>query len=182
MSKTAEVKGWMLDSSTFINSVLSEKAWIVPALRAPLFLPEYVFRVELGAGARATTRREAQALVARGKASIEQLTLSDLEKIARLCAPKRIGTGEMCCAIIAAREQRGVLCDDHKAHRWLGERVSVAIWESIEDVLVAAGVANHLSEYEVEECQKALASNRYRCRFDLRFEVLRRRGLDLLGA
>jgi hypothetical protein len=165
----------MLDSSTFINSVLAGKPWVVPAVRSPLFLAEYVFRIELGEGARDSTRREAQALVAKRKASVEQLTLPDLERIAGLCAPKRMGTGEICCAIIAERKQRGVLSDDQKARRWLSERVEVVIWESIEDVLVDAGLENHLSEFEVEECQRLLSSNRYSCRYELRIEVLRRR-------
>lgn len=173
MSVISVVSGWLLDSSTFINALAVKKAWILSAIRKPLFLPEYVFRIELGTGARRETRQEAQALVSRGQAHIEQLTLRDLERIAELCVPKRIGIGEICCAIIAERSDRGVLCDDHKAHRWLCERVDVAKWESIEEVLVAGGIANYLSEYEVEDCQGILMKNRYRCKYDLRLELLR---------
>jgi hypothetical protein len=167
------VSGWMLDSSTFINALVVKKVWILSAIRTPLFLPEYVFRIELGTGARRETRHEAQALVSRGQACIEHLTLGDLDRIAELCAPKRIGIGEICCAVIAERSDRGVLCDDYKAHRWLCERVGVAEWESIEEILVAGGIANYLSEYDVEDCQGLLTKNRYRCKYDLRLELLR---------
>jgi hypothetical protein len=172
MSAAMNVSGWMLDSSTFINALIAQKSWLTPIVRSPLYLPEYVLRVELGTGARAETRHEAQDLVSRGKALVAQLTLEDLERVAELCAPKRIGTGEICCAIIAGRTNRGVLCDDHKAHRWLCERIAVAAWESIEEILVAGGVLNHLSEYEVEDCQKLLESNKYICRYPLRLAVL----------
>jgi len=89
-----------------------------------------------------------------------------------LSAPKRIGIGEICCALLAERQKRGILCDDRKACNWLRDRVAIAIWESIDEVLVSGGVAHHLSEYEVEDCQRLLERSKYKRKYDLRLAVL----------
>jgi predicted nucleic acid-binding protein len=165
---------WMLDSSTFINTGHIAQVQLLILLRSPLFFPEYVFRVELGANAHQTTRREAQSWVQKKKIGIRQLLLSDLDRISQLAAPRRIGLGEIACAILAEREDGGVLCDDHKGRNWLQSRLSLGCWQSVEDFLLHAAELRYVSEFDLQAFQDTLASNRYQCRYDLRLEHLRR--------
>jgi hypothetical protein len=165
----------MLDSSTFINFVVIRRLALLVQLRSPLQFPEYVFRVELGVNARDHTRREAEAIVARAAVRLQRLTVEDLDRMASLEAPRRIGLGEVACAIIAERLGAGVLCDDWKARRWLSERIAVETWEATEDVLLDAAFRLEINEYDLVTFQQSLAVGRYHCRFDLRLEFLQRR-------
>ena len=165
---------WMLDSSTFINACIIARVPLFVLLRSPLCFSEYVFRFELGINAHETTRRQAARCVERRQIGIRHLSLSDLDRINELGAPRRIGLGEIACAIIAEREHGGVLCDDWHGRGWLEPRVSWVCWESIEDLLLAAAQSGHVSEFDLDDFQHTLELERYKCRFDLRFEHLRR--------
>jgi hypothetical protein len=143
-------------------------------LRSPLFFSEYVFRVELGTNAHDSTRTAAAHWVSRGKIGISRLSLTDLDRINQLGTPRRIGLGEIASAILAERNGGGVLCDDWKGRRWLQTRVTLSCWESIEDVLLEAAQFGHVSEFDLDSFQRDLQTARYTCRFDLRFEHLRR--------
>lgn len=161
---------WMLDASTFIHTVIVKKVRVLVALKSPLVVPMYVFQQEI-AGPRAhdETREMAEQCQRRGDIKIEALSLSDLQRIVSLNAPRRkIGLGELACAIIAERSAGGVLCDDHLAVGWLKLNVSVSKWESIEDVLIAAAHGLHLNEYDLVECQQNLSTAKYQCRVQLR--------------
>jgi len=164
----------MLDSSTFINACYIARIQLLILLRSPIFFPEYVFRVELGVNAHPTTRREAESWVQKKKIGIRQLSLSDLDRISELAAPRRIGLGEIACAIVAEREGGGVLCDDHKGRNWLQSRLATTCWQSVEDFLLHAAELGYVSEFDLQACQETLESNRYLCRYDLRLEHLRR--------
>jgi len=166
---------WLLDSSTFINFLVIQRTSLLVRLRAPLYFPEYVFRVELGLNARPPTREHAEEVVRRGAIAIERLSIADLDRLAALSAPRRIGLGEVACAIIAERLGAGVLCDDWKARRWLAEKVRASGWESTEDVLMDAALQLEVSEYELADFQASLTAGRYQCRFELRVEFLQRR-------
>ncbi|MBZ4395925.1 hypothetical protein VZQ01_26785 [Myxococcus faecalis] len=167
---------WMLDSSTFIHSLIIEQTRLVVTLRNPIAFPEYVFKVELlGERAHPETQEIARAVVTSGQITLRNLTLGDLDRIAQLNAPRKAGLGELACAIIAGREGGGVLCDDWKCRNWMSANTTPLVeWQSIEDVLLEAAERAHLSEYELEDLQKRLLSNRYHCRFDLRNEHLMR--------
>ena len=111
----------------------------------------------------------------RKQIGVESLTLSDLDRIADLSAPRRIGIGEIACTIIAERQAGGVLCDDWKARKWLEQRTTPHSWESIDDVLLDAAAIGHIGEFDLVDFQQRLEANRYRCRFaDLRLEHLQR--------
>ena len=110
---------WMLDSSTFINALIIDRVTLLLSLRSPAFFPEYVFRFELGANARDETREGATQAVDRRQVGVQKLTLADLDRIAALGAPRRVGLGELACAVIAQRTGGGVLCDDWRARRWI---------------------------------------------------------------
>jgi hypothetical protein len=166
---------WILDSSTFINFLAIRRTMLLVQLRSPLQFPEYVFRVELGLNAREETRGEAEAAVRAGAVGIQRLSIDDLDRMARLEAPRRIGLGEIACAIIAERLHAGVLCDDWKARRWLSERIAVPGWEATEEILLEAAFQLVVSEYDLVSLEASLATGRYQCRFDLRLEFLRRR-------
>src|SRR5207244_3794384 len=112
--------------------------------------------------------------VERSKIGLRQLSLADLDRINELGVPRRIGLGEITCAIIAEREAGGVLSDDWRGRSWLEKRVPVKRWESVEDLLLHAAQLNHISEFDLDQFQEALESERYTCRFNLRLEHLRR--------
>jgi hypothetical protein len=166
---------WTLDSSTFIHFIVINDLALLIRLRSPLHFPEYVYRVELGLNAKPATRAQAEVCVTRGTVSISRLTIDDLDRIAALSAPRRVGLGEIACAIIAERLQGGVLCDDWRARRWLLARTSVSVWQAIEDVLLDAATRLEITEYDLVAFQGRLTSERYQCRFDLRLEFLQRR-------
>jgi predicted nucleic acid-binding protein len=174
MRETQTIHSWTLDNSTFINARLIRRVWLLPLLRKEVSFPEYVFKVELGSGAHPDTRIEAARCVEKGDIGVRRLTLEDLDRIAGLSMPRRIGLGEVACALIAEREDGGVLCDDRKARNWILERVSPKAWEAIEDLLIAGAEASHLSEYDLQDCQETLRLNKYQCSCDLRHEYLRR--------
>lgn len=165
---------WALDSSTFINALIIERLWLLPRNREPLRIPEYVLRVELKAETHADTAIQAEGFVTAGHAVICQLSLADLDRIAQLGTPRRIGLGEIACAVVAERESGGVLLDDWRGRRWLEQRLAVALWESIEDVLLLAAAKGNLSEFDLDECEDCLRQNRYECRVNLRLEHLGR--------
>ncbi|MFI5366000.1 MAG: hypothetical protein ACHQ4J_10280 [Candidatus Binatia bacterium] len=165
---------WMLDSSTFINALAIDRVALLVLLRSPLFVPEYVLRIELGVNARLQTQEGISEWVRRKKIGVRQLSIGDLERIAQLAAPRRVGVGELACAIIAERDGGGVLCDDWRARRWLEQETTPACWNSIEDVLVDAAGALHVSEYDLVDFQVKLERARYRCRVDLRLAHLQR--------
>jgi len=173
-SSSTEISLWMLDSSTFINGCIIGQLPLFVLIRSPIYFSEYVFRVELGINAREKTRRQASMCVERSKIGIRQLSLTDLDRINELGAPRRIGLGEITSAIIAQREAGGVLCDDWRGRSWLERRVPVTRWESVEDLLLHAAHLNHISEFDLEQFQEALESERYKCRYNLRLEHLRR--------
>lgn len=173
-STSTEASFWMLDSSTFINGCIIGQVPIFVLIRSPLYFSEYVFRFELGINAREKTRRQAASWVERRKIGVRQLSLADLDRINQLGAPRRIGLGEITSAIIAVRESGGVLCDDWRGRGWLEDRVPVAWWESTEDLLLRAAQLNHISEFDLDQFQEVLESERYKCRYNLRLEHLRR--------
>jgi hypothetical protein len=165
---------WMLDSSTFINAIAIERVALLVSLRKPIHFSEYVLRFELGVNARQSTRAEALNWVNRKLIGVESLTLPDLDRIAALAAPRRIGIGEVACAIIAERCAGGVLCDDWRAKGWLEQRTAPHSWDSIEGVLLDAAAAGLIGELDLVDFQKALEIERYKCRVDLRMEHLQR--------
>lgn len=165
---------WVLDSSTFIHARIVDRVSLLSALRSPIFFPEYVFRFELGSGAHNDTREAAAKCVQRKQIGVKQLTLADIDRIAQM--RRKVGLGEIACAIIAEREDGGVLMDDRKALPWLKTNTRVGFWESIEDFLLDAAMQLHLSEFDLKEFDHTLRTNRYQCRFDdLQIEFLRRR-------
>jgi hypothetical protein len=164
----------MLDSSTFIHSCIAGQTRLLIKLRSPLAFPEYVFRVELGSTAHDDTRQAAQQCVSNNQISIKSLSLEELALLASLNAPRRAGIGELACVLIAHRERGVVLCDDEKCKSWIRANLNPVVWECIEEVLLEAAEKYHLSEFDLAEIQKTLASQRYLCRYDLRTEHLRR--------
>ncbi|QDT32005.1 hypothetical protein [Thalassoglobus polymorphus] len=173
MSAASDKSVWMLDSSTFIHVVMIDRLQLLSNLRTPLCFPEYVYRFELGVNAKLRTRQNAKECVRCEQVTVQQLTLEDLERIAELEAPRRIGLGEIACAIIAERNQGGVLCDDRRAKNWLCDRISGSVvWEDTEDFLLNAADLWHISEFDLEEFQSTLRDNLYVCRIDLRQEHL----------
>jgi hypothetical protein len=164
----------MLDSSTFIHAIIVDRVMLLASLRSPLFFPEFVFRFELGASATEATRDAAAQAVGRKQIGVLQLTLVDLDRLSQVGAPRRIGLGELACAIIAERTAGGVLCDDWRAKRWIETRVVVRPWDSIEGVLLEAAARGHIGELDLVDSQRALEKSRYHCRCDLRLEHLQR--------
>lgn len=165
---------WFVDSSTFINGCHLSRVSLFLLLRSPLYFSEYVFRVELSGNADSSTSNAAAQWVSRHKIGIRNLSLTDLDRITQLGAPRRIGLGEISSAILAEREGGGVLCDDWKGRRWLVPRLTLNWWESIEDVLLDAARLGHVSEFDLDDFQQTLQRTRYVCRFNLRIEHLRR--------
>lgn len=174
MSTQRTAGACILDSSTFIHFCIAGQTRLLVLLRSPLAFPEYIFRVELGSRAYPETREKAQHYVSRKEIGIKHLSLEELDLIASLKAPRRAGLGELSCAIIAHRERGVVLCDDQKCRNWISTHLPPVLWESIEDILLSAAEQSHLSEFELDQIQKSLASNRYQCRCDLRTEHLMR--------
>ncbi|MBD3675684.1 MAG: hypothetical protein HUJ26_19400 [Planctomycetaceae bacterium] len=173
MSVASNRDVWMLDSSTFIHVMMIDRLQLLSVLRTPLCIPEYVYLFELGVNAKERTRQNAEDCVHRQQAEVQQLTLEDLDRIAELEAPRRIGLGEIACAIIAERNQGGVLCDDRRAKNWLCDRISESVlWEDTEDFLLDAADNWHVSEFDLEGFQMTLSDNCYICRVDLRQEHL----------
>jgi hypothetical protein len=88
--------------------------------------------------------------------------------MATFTAPRRVDTGELATAVVADRLGLGVLCDDHKAVKWLKENLpGVRDWESIEHVMLAAAEANLLTEHDLGTIEQRLTASRYNCRFNL---------------
>jgi hypothetical protein len=168
------VKSWMLDSSTFINTIVVDQVMLMVSLRSPLFFPEYVFRFELGVNAKEKTHNVAMDLVNRKRIGVQQLTLADLDRLSHLAAPRRIGLGELACAIIAERSSFGILCDDWRAKASIEARITTILWDSIEGFLLEAAERRHIGESELEDFQRKLETNHYHCRCELRMEYLRR--------
>jgi hypothetical protein len=167
---------WMLDSSTFIHCLFIDRIPLLIDLRKPIFFPEYVLRYELGINARPQTRDEAKKWTGTGKIGVKNLTLADLERIAASSAPRKIGLGELACALVAEREIGGILCDDRQAQKWILANIPVHNWECIEDFLLEAAADYHLNEHDLRKHQDVLTANRYTCRFpDLQLEFLYRR-------
>ncbi|MGO8752188.1 MAG: hypothetical protein ACLQNE_40130 [Thermoguttaceae bacterium] len=165
---------WMLDSSTFIHAVIVDRVMLLASIRFPLSFPEFIFRFELGSDARPATRDAAAQAVGRKQIGVQQLTLADLDRLSQLAAPRRIGLGELACAIIAERLAGGVLCDDWHAKKWIEGRVTAKCWDSIEGVFLEAAASGHIGELDLVDLQKTLETNRYHCRCDLRLEHLQR--------
>lgn len=165
---------WTLDSSTFIHALIVERVALVILLRSPLYFPEYVFRFELGANAHERTRTEAASFVSRNQIGVVNLTLADLDRIASLGALRRIGLGEVACAVIAERRTGGVLCDDWRARGWLEQHTTPQRWDSIDGVLLEAAAKGQIGELDLVDFQRVLEENRYHCRCDLRLEHLQR--------
>lgn len=180
-NKRRSVEFWALDSSTFIHALIVGRLWVLSRDREPLRIPEYIVRVELTTDAHADTAEQARRFVSSGHAAVCRLSLADLDRIAEMKTPRRIGLGEIACAVIAERESGGVLSDDWKGRKWLEANLGVALWESIEDVLLRAAAKGHISEFDLEACEDTLRINRYDCRVRLRDEHLRRR-LNQQGA
>jgi hypothetical protein len=159
-----------VDASTFIHALALDRAPLLARLRSPLAFVEYVYRTELaGAGAHAKTREAAVEQVRRGAITVDRLSMADVVRMSAFAPPRRVDTGELATAVVADRLGVGVLCDDHKAVVWLREKLSrVREWEAIEEVLVAAAVANLIGESELPELQGRLVTAKYRCRYDLR--------------
>lgn len=165
---------WMLDSSTFIHALIVDRVALIVLLRSEVRFPEYVFRCELGSNAHDVTRSAAEGCVRRNQIGVATLTLADLDRIASLAAPRRIGLGEIACAVVAEREEGGVLCDDRRANRWLLERTRPKEWHSIDDVLLDAAANGHIGEHDLVDFQSKLKQNQYDCRCNLQLEHLQR--------
>ena len=165
---------WMLDSSTFIHATIVDRVPLIVLLRSPLFFPEFAFRFELGANAKETTRDQAAAQVKRKRIGVQTLTLADLDRIVSFGAPRKIGLGELACAVIADRMTGGVLCDDWHAKAWLDQRISTSLWDSIETILLDAAAKNYIGELDLADAQRMLERNRYTCRYDLQIEHVKR--------
>jgi hypothetical protein len=168
---------WLLDASTFINALTVGHVRTLIALRAPLLVPEYVYQLELaGPSAKPDTRAEAERCKASGGFQVYRLTLADVRRMAAMDPPKRkVGIGELSCALIAERANGGVLSDDHKSRSWIEQRVRIVDWQSIEDVLLAAAHASYVSEYELDDCEHKLLGGKYTCRVSLRNTFLMQR-------
>jgi hypothetical protein len=166
---------WMLDSSTFLHACIIDRLPLMALIRKTLECPEYVLRWELGRNAHPETQRLAEEALRQGKICVRQLSLEDLDRIATINAPRRIGLGELACAIVAEREHAGVLCDDRNARRWLSTRVTTVAWETIEDVLLAAAEGGFIGELDLQGFQTTLQRNRYHCAYDLQIEFLSRK-------
>jgi hypothetical protein len=160
---------WLLDTSTFIHVVTINRLPLLLLLRSPLYFPEYVFRVELF---RDDTKAAAVECLNRNRINIATLTVDDLDRIASLSAPRKIGLGEMACAIIAERTGGGVLCDDHKALRWLKAHVTPVCWHGVEEVLQDAARAGYIGEHDLAELEQVLRTHKYHCHCDLRLTYL----------
>lgn len=173
-SSTA-INAWLLDSSTFIHAEIAGQTRLLLLIRKPTYFPSYVYRVELGSNAHEPTRARAQHFVKNGQILLKNLSLEDLDQIAQLKTPRKVGLGELACAIIASRENGVALCDDRKCRNWIKDNLRFTSWQSIEDILLDAAAQSHLSEFELEDIQKLLAKNKYQCQFDLRSEYLIRR-------
>lgn len=173
---TNQTKVWVLDSSVFIHFLIIERFHVLVRCRAPLHIPEYVYRIELtGLRCQESTRTRARTAVSAGHLAVQHLSIEDLTRIASLGPSRKAAIGEIACAILAERHEGGVLIDDRRARRWLEVRVNVATWESTEDVLVDAAHRLEVTESELELFQKALACGNYQCRFDLKNEYLMQR-------
>jgi hypothetical protein len=161
--------GWRLDSSTFINALAVNRVALLSRVRQPIAFVEYVFRIELaGSGARAATREAAMHEVQRGAIGIDRLTMDDLARMSALSPPRRVDIGELATAVVAERVGAGVLCDDHKAVRWLSENLlSVPVWESIEHVMLAAAESCLVAEHELSIIEQRLVEAKYACRFNI---------------
>jgi predicted nucleic acid-binding protein len=167
MPSAGHIPLWLVDTSTFIHACIIERVALMTLLRNPLVWPEYVLRWELGQKARPETRRWVEESLKQRKIGVRRLSLDDLDRIAQLNAPRRVGLGEMACAVVAEREKAGVLCDDRNAQRWLLARLRPVSWEAIEDVLLLAAEAGYISELDLQGDQTTLARNAYKCRCDL---------------
>ena len=165
---------WMLDSSTFIHALIIDRIQLVVSIRSSLRFPEYVLRFELGANAREITRTSATSCVDRKQIGVDTLSLADLDRIASLEAPRRIGLGEIACAVIAERHAGGVLCDDWRARAWLEPRTTPKCWDSIDGVLLDAAAEGRIGELDLVDFQETLRKSHYECRCDLRLEHLQR--------
>lgn len=143
---------------------------VVTQLHRPLSIPEYVYQQELvGPRARDKTRVAARRTKEDGTVSLEILSLADLQRIAALNAPRRkAGLGELACGVLAERLSGGVLCDDRRAVGWMRNEMRVLLWQSIEDVLIAAAHSSHLSESDLDQCERGLLEARYTCKFGLK--------------
>ena len=167
---------WALDASVFINFVVIGHLPMLAKFRKPMAVPEYVYRTELtGPRAHPATRTAASQSKNKGHFKLATLTLTDLANLGALDRPRRVGLGEASCAIIAAKNSGGVLCDDMRSKAWLQHHFQVAAWERTEEILVGAAHAEHLDEYALAECQKRLETNKYKCVCDLRIEFLQQR-------
>lgn len=165
----------LLDSSTFINAMIIKQLPNLLALKTRINFCEYVYRVELNNNKYKETRQEAQKLVNDGRVGISNLTLDDLDRIAGLDKPRRIGFGEIACAVVAERENGRVLCDDVRARKWIIKRIASLKWESIEDILIQAAFKCLISEYDLDKHQKVLEENNYKCQVHLRHTYLMQR-------
>ncbi|HVC94727.1 MAG TPA: hypothetical protein VND64_13590 [Pirellulales bacterium] len=154
--------------------MIVDRVPLLVLLRSPLFFPEYVFRFELGVDARDATRDHAADQVARKRIGVQHLTLSDLDRIASFDAPRKIGLGELACAVIAERLAGGVLCDDWRAKAWLEHRMTPLRWDSIEWVLLDAAAEGCIGELDLVDSQRVLERNQYSCRGDLQLIHLQR--------
>ena len=181
MPESSTVSLWMLDSSAFIHALIVGRVPLLISLRSPAYFPEYVFRVELGSNAKEETREEAAGSVRRNQIGVKQLTLGDLDRIAALEAPRKIGLGELACAVIAERLAGGVLCDDWRARRWIAIRMPSVTWDSIEGLLLDAAQQDQIGELDLVDFQEELERNCYHCRVDLRMEYLRCRMAERKG-
>lgn len=176
MSQAVTVDGWIVDASLFVHFCVLERVQLLFRMRRGLKVPEYVYRIELvSPNARQETRERATAAVAGGNMQVQQLTLADVARIAALGPRRSAAVGELACAVLAERQDYGVLCDDRRAQRWLGSRMQLKAWEDIETVLVEAAHRFEVTEYELAALEATLLQNRYACRCDLRNEYLMQR-------
>lgn len=162
-------QSWVLDACVFINFANIERLPVLVAARKPLYLPEYVYRVELTDGRSPGRIRESAAkAILRDDMSMASVTLADLAELGGMDIPSRVGYGELCCALVAMRTSSGVLSDDKKAKMWLVANLGISRWESTEEVLVDAAHLGLVDEWSLDECQEKLEKSRYRCAAGLR--------------
>lgn len=174
MNGTASVQAWLLDTCVFINFCVVGQIRTLVRCRSPLRMPEYVYKYELtGPRSHRDTRDGAREAVSAGHVAVSFLTVEDLMRIASL-GPRGADLGEIACALIAERQEGGVLTDD-RAKRKLSAHMQVRAWQSTEDVLVDAAHRCEITEYDLDSIQATLSKNKYKCHVNLREEYLKQR-------
>ena len=117
---------WMINTSTFIHAMIVDRVPLVASVALPSSFPNTFSASSWGTNAKESTRDQANAHVAHKRIGIQGLTLADLDKLALLSAPRKIGLGELACLSLRSVWRGGVLCDDWRAKAWLDQKMKAA--------------------------------------------------------